>query len=143
MFSVKLATDPIIIHQIIDLRYDVLRKPWGKSIETATDDLEDSSMNAYIEFKNNIVACGRLQNNMNGMAQIRYMAVDEAFRGKGLGKLILVKLEQQAKKLGIRRIELHARENAVLFYQSQHYLMIEKSFNLWDMIQHYLMVKNL
>ena len=143
MFSVKLATDQHIINQIIKLRYDVLRKPWGKSIETATDDLEDSSINAYIEFENNIVACGRLQNNRNETAQIRYMAVDENFRGKGLGKLILLKLELEAKILSIKKIELHARENAVLFYQSQQYVMVEKSYNLWDMIQHYLMVKNL
>lgn len=143
MFSVKLATDQITLNQIIDLRYTILRKPWGKALETAADDLEDSSINAYVEFENKIVACGRLQNNGKGIAQIRYMAVDANYQGKGLGKAILIKLEEEARKIGIHTIELHARENAVLFYQSQQYVMIEKSYNLWDIIQHYLMMKKL
>ena len=45
-----------------------------------------------IQLDNNVVACGRLQNNGNGVGQIRYMAIDKAHQGQGLGKLIIKKL---------------------------------------------------
>lgn len=143
MTEVKLTNDKQKIEEIIDLRYMVLRQPWNKSRETATDDLEFTSVNAYIQENEMIVACGRLQNNGGDTGQIRYMAVHPDFQGKGLGKLILSKLEEEGKRIGLQIIELQARENAIRFYKSQNYIIKETSFKLWDLIQHYLMVKEL
>lgn len=145
MYTAKLALhgDKITIDKIINLRYDILRKPWDKPKNTATDELEEQSINAYIEYQGNVIACGRLQNNGNGIGQIRYMAVDNNFQGKGLGKLILNKLEKEAKAIGIDTIELQARENAVMFYKVNGYTVKETSFKLWDIIQHYLMTKSI
>jgi N-acetylglutamate synthase-like GNAT family acetyltransferase len=143
MYKVQFANHPNIVNQIIDLRYAILRQPWNKPRETATDEQELSSINAYIEDNGGVVACGRLQNNGGGMGQIRYMAVDARYQGKGLGKLIVAKLEEEAKRIGLTTIELQARENALQFYQSQGYQVKETSFKLWDIIQHYLMTKDL
>jgi N-acetylglutamate synthase-like GNAT family acetyltransferase len=121
MYRVKTKATPPIIEKIIDLRYEVLRKPWNQPKETSTDGMEESSINAYIEKNGKIIACGRLQDNGNGLGQIRYMAVDVNCQGKGLGKLIVVKLEEEAKRIGLKTIELQARENAVDFYKSQDY----------------------
>lgn len=143
MVEVKLTNDKQTIEKIIDLRYLVLRQAWGKPRETATDDLEFTSVNAYIKQDNRVIACGRLQDNGNGIGQIRYMAVHPDFQGKGLGKLILSKLEEQGKSIGLKVIELQARENVLEFYKRQNYTMKEISFKLWDLIQHYLMVKEL
>lgn len=143
MYKVQIADNQNIINQIIDLRYVVLRKPWNKPRETATDDLELSSINAYIEQDKEVIACGRLQDNGNGLGQIRYMAVNPNYQGKGLGKLIVAKLEEEAKRIGLKTIELQARENALEFYKSQGYIVKEISFKLWDIIQHYLMIKEL
>lgn len=143
MYKVQLANTQNVINQIIDLRYIVLREPWNKSKETATDDLELTSINAYIENNGKIIACGRLQNNGKGIGQVRYMAVHPDYQGKGLGKLIMVKLEEEAKKINLTTIELQARENAVKFYKGHGYLIKETSFKLWDIIQHYLMIKSI
>ena len=143
MFEVEITKDKIIIDQIIDLRYNILRKPWNKSKDSVTDDLEIESINAFIQFNEKVIACGRLQNNGNGIGQIRYMAIDNAFQGQGLGKLIIKKLEEEAKNIGLRVIELQARENAVEFYKASGYTVKEKSFILWDIIQHYLMTKSI
>lgn len=143
MAEVKLTNDKQTIERIIDLRYLVLRQPWDKPRETATDDLEYTSVNAFIEENGIVIACGRLQDNGNGIGQIRYMAVHPDFREKGLGKLILSKLEEEGRRIGLDTIELQARENALEFYKSQNYKMKEISFKLWDLIQHYLMVKEL
>jgi ribosomal protein S18 acetylase RimI-like enzyme len=71
------------------------------------------------------------------------MAVDANYKGKGLGKLIVNKLEEEAKQINLQTIELQARENAVEFYKSQGYVVKGTSFKLWDIIQHYLMTKDL
>lgn len=143
MVKIKIAKEITVINQIIDLRYAVLRQPWDKPKDTATDDLELSSINAYIEQDGEVIACGRVQNNGSGLGQIRYMAVHPNYQGKGLGKLIAMKLEEEAKKIGLTSIELQARENALEFYKSQGYIVKETSFKLWDIIQHYLMAKEL
>ncbi len=143
MYQVQLANNQNVTNQIIDLRYAILREPWDKPKETATDGMEESSINAYIEENGKAIACGRLQDNGNGLGQIRYMAVDANYQGKGLGKLIVSKLEEEAKRIGLTTIELQARENAVEFYKSQGYIVEETSFKLWDIIQHYLMVKEI
>lgn len=141
MYKVQLANNPELINKIIDLRYDILRKPWDKLKETATDEAEGTSINAYIEENGKVIACGRLQNNGEGVGQIRYMAVDGNYQGKGLGKLIVERLELEAKKMNLTEIQLQSRENAVEFYKNCGYVIKEKSFKLWDLIQHYLMIK--
>lgn len=143
MYKVQISDNQNTINQIIDLRYDILRKPWNQPKETSTDGMEDTTINAFIQDNDKIVACGRLQENGNGLGQIRYMAVDANYQGKGLGKLIVVKLEDEAKRIGLTTIELQARENALEFYKSQGYFVRETSFKLWDIIQHYLMTKEL
>lgn len=141
MFIAKVTDNEKIINQIIDLRYDVLRKPWNKPKSTVTDELEHTAIQVYIETDNKVIACGRIQNNGNGIGQIRYMAVHPNYQGKGLGKLVVAKMEEEALKLGLHTIELQGRENAVEFYKSQGYAVKETSFKLWDIIQHYVMYK--
>jgi predicted GNAT family N-acyltransferase len=143
-YKVKQATTDTELKNILQLRYDVLRKPWNQTIETAIDNLENSSVNAFIEDTNGLViACARLQENENKVAQIRFMAVSQLHQGKGLGKLILQFLEEKAKEKNLKEIQLQARENAVNFYKSCNYNVKEKSFLLWNQIQHWLMTKEI
>jgi ribosomal protein S18 acetylase RimI-like enzyme len=143
MYKVQIANNQNQIDAIIDLRYDILRKPWNQPKETSTDGMEDIAINAFIEDNGAVVACGRLQENGNGLGQIRYMSVHPNYQGKGLGKLIVTKLEEEAKRIKLTAVELQARENALKFYKSQGYIVKETSFKLWDIIQHYLMTKEL
>ncbi|MBA2611968.1 MAG: GNAT family N-acetyltransferase [Bacteroidetes bacterium] len=142
--EVKQASNKKEIEAIIDLRDKILRKPWDQTRDTATDSLEEVSINAFISDETGIVlACGRLQENENKTGQIRFMAVDNSQQGKGLGKKIVEFLEKKGKEIGLKKIELQARENAVDFYKNAGYTIKEKSFLLWGIIQHYLMEKEL
>ena len=144
MYTVKQAISDKEIEAILQLRYKLLRKPWNQPYETSTDGNEEQNVNAYIEDDSgHVIACGRLQENEGKIGQIRYMAVDNPFQGKGLGKLIVDFLEKRAKELNLKAIELQARENALEFYKSQGYTVKERSFLLWGIIQHYLMEKKL
>ncbi len=144
MYTVNLAKSEIEFDLILQLRYKILRKPWSQSIESATDNLEADSYNAFITDKSgNIIACARLQENENKIGQIRFMAVEQNYQGQGLGKQIVAFLENQASLLHLQKIELQARENAVEFYRACGYSIKEKSFLLWGEIQHFLMEKKL
>lgn len=144
MFRVREAHTPQETQAIIALRYEILRKPWDQPAATATDDLESASVNAFIaDEAGQVIACGRLQENPGKTGQIRYMAVDKHYQGKGLGKQILGFLESRANEMGLAKIELQARDNALEFYKSAGYTIKEKSFLLWGLIQHYLMEKDL
>lgn len=142
--KVHIAQNPEVFEQILQLRYEVLRAPWQQSKDSATDEHESQAYNAFILSKHNsVIACGRLQKNENAIGQIRFMAVDKDWQGKGLGQLILASLEKQAKAIGCEKIELQARENALDFYLGRGYHIDEKSFLLWNQIQHYKMSKSL
>lgn len=141
-YQVQICSSPETLKGILALRYEILRKPWDQSAATATDDLENTSINAYItNEKGFIIACGRLQENENKTGQIRFMAVDSSYQGKGLGKKIVSFLEEKAKEMQLNKVELQARENAVKFYESNGYSIAEKSFLLWGIIQHFRMEK--
>jgi N-acetylglutamate synthase-like GNAT family acetyltransferase len=141
--DVRQVTSDAELKRVVDLRYRILRQPWNQPYDSSSDALESASVNAYIERDGKVVACGRLQRNEPKTGQIRYMAVDASYRGEGLGRLILAYLEHRAMELGMRTIELQARENALAFYLRNGYHMVEKTFLLWGQVQHYLMSKSL
>ena len=71
------------------------------------------------------------------------MAVSDKNQLKGYGNIIVKTLEDIALNKGIRNIILQARENALKFYWKNGYEIIEKSYLLFDEIQHWLMVKKI
>ena len=128
-----------------NLRYEVLRKPWGQPLGSERDEREETSIHRMIIDKKtgNALAVGRLQFNSTHEAQIRYMAVADDLQGKGLGSQIISALEDVARGKGIQRIILSARENALQFYKNNGYEIMEKTHLLFGKIQHWLMRKEL
>ena len=131
--------------QYYHLRWQILRQPWNQPPGSEKDELEDQSIHriAAIEKNNSlqIIAVARLHYTENNTAQIRYMAVDEHFRLKGIGQKILLSLENTAKKEMVTSIELNARESAVPFYQANQYQIIGPGHLLYDEIRHKKMKK--
>ena len=92
------------------------------SKESLEDDLEDSSYHLMgIDDENNVIASGRVHFNDNNQAQIRYMAVKDSYKRKGIGSEIVTKLEDYASSKGAKKMVLNARENALSFYLSLGY----------------------
>ncbi len=103
-------------------RWELLRKPLGMSKESLEDELEDSSYHLMgIDDENNVIASGRVHFNDNNQAQIRYMAVKDNYKRKGIGSEIVTKLEDYAFSKGAKKMVLNARENALSFYLSLGY----------------------
>lgn len=129
-----------------ELRYTVLRKPWNQAhgSEKAEDDAT-ALHGALFDEHGEALAIARINRISDHQAQIRFMAVRPYYQGKGLGKAVLKFVENLAIKNypGITQFCLQARENAVPFYISNNYKIQEKTFLLFNEIQHYLMVKEI
>lgn len=107
-------------------RWNLLRKPIGKSIESLKDKYDSWAFHLIGIKQGKIVACGRLHFNNLNEAQIRYMAVDNSLQKQGIGKNILVLLEEKAKKKNAKKIILNARNHAVTFYKKSGYSVLGK-----------------
>lgn len=125
-----------------ELRYTVLREPWAqpKGSEVLAD--EETAIHAIaINKLQEILAVGRLQINSPNQAQIRCMAVSAKAQRLGIGKKIMVYLEEKAKRNGQKEIILDARENAVPFYKANGYTIFAESYLLFNEIKHWKMKK--
>ena len=103
-------------------RWEILRKPLGMSKDSLADSIEDESFHLMgIDEEKNVIASGRVHFNSENEAQIRYMAVDENFKRKGVGTKIVKELEKYSLSKGKVSMILNARENAISFYLSLGY----------------------
>ena len=103
-------------------RWEMLRKPLGMSKDSLADSIEDKSFHLMgIDDEEKVIASGRVHFNCENEAQIRYMAVDDSFKRKGVGTEIVKELENYAQSKGANIMVLNARENAISFYLSLGY----------------------
>ncbi len=126
-----------------ELRWRILRAPWKQPRGSEKDAIEQDCHHIIAcTPENDIVGVGRLQFNSSDEAQIRYMAIEPVHEGRGIGRLIVAALETIALESERRMMVLDAREPAVGFYQRLGYEVSEKSYLLFDCIQHYRMRKS-
>ncbi|TKB43997.1 bifunctional GNAT family N-acetyltransferase/hotdog fold thioesterase [Thalassotalea mangrovi] len=124
------------------LRYQLLRKPWHQPPGSEIDELEAQGIHRMIVDANEqVVAVGRLHKSQQNQGQIRFMAVDAACQGMGLGRQLLQALEQQAIKNGISTICLNAREVALDFYLACGYQLLGEAHTLYGEVKHFSMCK--
>jgi len=127
-----------------DLRWRILRKPWNQPKGSEKDELESKSIHAMVCNENRIpIGVGRAHFKSSEEAQIRYMAVEEEWQGKGIGKMVLSYLEEKIKEKGAKNIILNARDIAIKFYERNGYRIVKEAHTLFDAIPHYRMRKTI
>ncbi|MCK4652937.1 MAG: GNAT family N-acetyltransferase [Candidatus Cloacimonetes bacterium] len=129
--------------QYYNLRWRILRQHWNQPKGNEKDEKEKESIHLLVFDKDKIIGVGRGHFNTKTEAQIRYMAVEERFQGKGVGTKILETLERKLIKKGARTIILNARENAMKFYKKHNYKIIGKGHTLFGVIKHFKMRKEI
>ena len=127
-----------------DLRWRLLRHPWGQPRGSERDSLDESAFHLLVlDDRGRALACGRLHLNSPAEAQVRYMAVDENVQGRGYGSAILAGLEAEAARLQVSEIVLNARDKAIEFYRSHGYVAIGEAETLFGAVQHVKMSKTI
>ncbi len=143
-FQIRQPISPAEYDEYYDLRWRVLRKPWKMPVGSEREE-RDATASHYIAVNEDqkIVGAGRLHLKSEKEAQIRFMAVEDAFQKKGVGKALIIAMEAEAVQRGAETAMLMARDYAVGFYERLGYKIEEKTFILFGNIQHYKMRKQL
>lgn len=128
--------------EVFALRDEVLRKPLGMSLkdDDLSRDLIDIILVAKLE--GIVIACLMLHHKDNDRLQLRQMAVYPEFQGYGVGRQLVQAAEKYATDMGYKKMILHARKEALGFYQSMDYAVSGDEF-VEVGIPHFLMEKQL
>jgi Predicted acyltransferase len=129
---------------MVALRSKILRQPLGLTF--SEDDLkrdkEDLLLAAFFPESRQMIGCCILMPLSEITVQLRQMAVDDFYQGKGLGSELLQFAERVACERNFKYLYLHARKVATGFYKKNGYT-IEGSQFIEVGIPHYEMLKML
>ena len=128
--------------QMLKLRDDILRKPLG--LHFSQDELEKEKehmhMAAYEDEQ--MLGCCMLVKEGTDTVRLRQMAVVNDVQGKGIGRALMQFAENLARDRGFKRITMHARKNAIGFYERMGYKKKGEEF-MEITIPHVVMEKEL
>jgi GNAT superfamily N-acetyltransferase len=128
--------------QMVRLRDEILRKPLGLGF--SKEELEGEKHNLLIAAYEDdmILGCCMLVEENPQTVRLRQMAVPDAYQGKGIGRALMNFAENLARDRGYKRITMHARKNAMGFYEKMGYKRLGDEFQEIT-IPHYVMEKGL
>ena len=117
----------------VALRTEVLRRPLGLHFTEASLAEEQGCHHLAVFDGDSLVACLLLQElgpDITGQVsiQMRQVAVDPALQRSGLGRLMVLESEAEARRRGFTRMVLHARDTAVPFYERLGYAKVGQPF---------------
>lgn len=144
MFTISAPVTQAELDDYFHFRWKWLREQWGHPPGSEKDEYETVSEHRVVKTsKGQIVACGRVQLNNNEEAQIRHIAVDEKYRRKGLGQIILDALEQVARDLGADRAVTNSRASSIAFFSTRGFTVSDDAPTELGTLKRKLMIKNL
>ena len=124
-----------------DLRYRILRAPLDQPKGSERTESDASGTHLALYDNGTIKAVAKLDRAEPGISQTRFVAVEEATRGKGYGRKIMEATEKISVSEGNHTMIVQARDYAVDFYLNLGYSIVEKSHLLYGVLQHYKMKK--
>jgi ribosomal protein S18 acetylase RimI-like enzyme len=121
------APDDPAIEAEIALRFRVLRDPLGLPPDAVRFDFEAQSVHLLAFAGSDVVGCV-LFHPEGDAGRLYQMAVAPEHQGSGVGRRLVERLETRLRGDGIVRVELHARDAAVGFYQRLGYRNVGEPF---------------
>jgi len=128
--------------QMVELRFDILRKPLGLVFlcEELQKEKDDVLIGAFDDDK--IIGCCILTKQDKQCIRLRQMAVKNSVQRMGIGESLIAYAENIAIEKGFKFLIMHARDTATGFYKKYGYKVLGEAFNEVN-IKHYLMEKSL
>ena len=111
-----------VYDECIGLRNEILRVPLGltfseKDMLAERREFHFGLYNSHLE----LIACASFRFISNKIVKMRQVAVQKSFQRRGIGSILVRKLEKWALARGFNEIELHARDVALKFYKKLDY----------------------
>jgi predicted GNAT family N-acyltransferase len=136
-----IVTNKQQLQDALSVRHRVFVEEQNIPIEIDQDEYDGSATHVVIYDKEMPVATGRYRVVKN-MAKIERIAVLSSYRGRGMGKMIMEELEQEAKKRDLAYVILDAQAHAEEFYEKLGYQSVSGVF-MKQSIPHLEMKKRL
>jgi thioesterase domain-containing protein len=100
-------------------RWKMLREPWKYPIGSEKDEYEQVSQHRMIRNRDGeVIAVGRVHMNSAEEAQVRHVAVDKDYQGKGLAKMLVASLEAVARSEGAVRMVTNSTQASIALFTS-------------------------
>ncbi len=128
--------------QMVNLRYEIMRKPLGLSFspEELSKEKNDILIGAFDE--DEMLGCCILTDMNKGCVRLRQMAVQKNMQGKGIGESIITFAENLARDKGYKTLTMHSRDSAIGFYEKYGFKVKGDQFMEIN-IPHHIMEKKL
>lgn len=127
---------------MIKLRDDILRKPLGLGFTPQELEKEKDNMLIGAFEDDDMLGCCMLVEENPQTVRLRQMAVLNDLQGKGIGRALMNFAENLGRDRGYKIMSMHARKNAVGFYEKMGYKVTSDEFTEIT-IPHYVMEKQL
>ena len=113
---IRIATAPDDILKVMVVRGIVFLEEQQVDWEGEFDAHEAASIHVLGEVEGQPAAAGRLRLLAENWAKIERIAVRPRWRGRGLGREMVIFLLEEARRRGVRRFRLHAQTHLEEFY---------------------------
>ena len=128
--------------QMIKLREEILRRPLGLGFDSGELETERDNMLIGAFEEEQMLGCCMLVEENRETVRLRQMAVLNDLQGKGIGRALMSFAENIARDRGYKTLSMHARKNAIGFYEKMGYRVAGDEFTEVT-IPHYVMEKDL
>ena len=128
--------------QMVDLRYEILRKPLNLTFDAGELDKEKNDILICAFEEEKILGCCLLTKIDKDCIRLRQMAVQNNLQGKGIGASMMHFAENVARDAGYKKLIMHARKTAIGFYEKLGYKVSGNEF-IEISIPHFTMIKKL
>ncbi|SES38790.1 GNAT family N-acetyltransferase [Psychrobacillus sp. OK032] len=138
----KKITEDSDLQKAFHIRKEVFVKEQGVPLDAefdVFDTLGGKCEHILVYYKEQPVGTGRLR-VVDGLGKLERICILESYRKFGLGKIIIKKLEEIAKDIGLTKVKLHGQTHAEGFYEKLGYQTSSDVF-IEDGIPHILMIK--
>ena len=119
MITIKVPKTREDFKAYYELRYRVLRAPWGQPKDTEKDDYEPISQHfmAIDEANGKVVGVIKMFEKSEGVGWVSHLAIDPGYQKKGVGKLLMDTVEHAAREKGYHVIGCMSRLNTTAYFE--------------------------
>jgi thioesterase domain-containing protein len=123
MYKIDIPTSEQDFDDYFICRWRMLREPWKYPLGSEKDEYEQVSQHRMIRNPDGaVIAVGRVHMNSAEEAQVRHVAVEKAYQGKGLAKMLVASLEAVARAEGAIRIVTNSTQASIALFTSSGFI---------------------
>lgn len=123
-YHIVRVTSPQQLDDAMSVRKAVFIEEQGVPADLEIDEhdqLDSGTIHFVAYLDEQPVGASRLRPYAPGVGKVERVAVSQAARGTGLGREIMLAMEETARKEGFQRLKLNAQTHALRFYEKLGY----------------------